>query len=277
MFLRISAIILIFLLTPNALFAGEQVDLFSSSPDNDSESYIQEASMRIYDPAGQFDPSLGAASALNRALGLLFSGYASEEQIRLEQELLKNTDASFTRSASFALKVLNELNLTQKVRFPEPVELKPFDLIPSRPSMPSPDNPNIIMVYYNDEEYLERLLQRLYFKLIQGPVLMTVPYRGEDESIPEKYRHWKNFMYGSDDDPMTWNDVRFVYVDWNLTQTVVLKYEDGRIACYDHGRKYYIDHTAAVALAGAMSAHPDLHELGGLEALNYLLVTKPKE
>ena len=70
---------------------------------------------------------------------------------------------------------------------------------------------------------------------------------------------------------MVWDDTRYVWVDWDLTQTVVLMYEDGRIACYDSGRKYYIDHTAAITAAGAMLAHPDYDELPEGTSLSFVL------
>jgi len=237
--------------------AEERVDLIGGSDNSNSvkseSSYILDAAWECADPFGEFDPTLGAAAALNRSLGLVFSGHASTEQINFENELIHEFEGN-QHMAHFADYVLTELQASYVGGIPEPMELKPFDLSPSGVSF---NSPQIVAVIYDREEYLERLLQRLYFKLIQGPVLITVPYCGSSLSVPEEYRDWNNFRYASDGNTMEWDDTRLVYIDWSLTQTVVLSYEDGLIACYDSGRKYYIDHTAAVATAGAMTAHPD--------------------
>jgi len=237
--------------------AEEPIDLIGGSDEGDSgkseSGYILDAAWNCADPFGEFDPELGAAAALNRSLGLIFSGHASTEQISLENELISEFEGDH-RMAPFAVYVLEELQDSYAGGIPEPMALYPFDLSPGSISIQSPQ---IVAVKYDREEYLERLLQRLYFKLIQGPVLITVPYCGNSPAVPEEYRDWNNFRYASDGNTMDWNDTRLVYVDWSLTQTVVLSYEDGLIACYDSGNKYYIDHTAAVAAAGAMTAHPD--------------------
>ncbi len=258
--------------------ADERVDLINytdekSVQESDTDSgYILEAAWQVADPLGEFAPALGAAGALNRALGIVFSGHASEQQIEMQLRLIEDREGNGVRWAPFAEDVLSELQVSIDMVFPEPIELRPFDMEPSEIPTVTPDNPNIVAVRYDDEEYLERLLQRLYFKLIQGPVLLTVPYSGSSERVPEEYRDWNNFRYAGNDNVMEWDDIRLVWVDWELTQTVVLRYEDGLIACYDSGNKYYIDHTAAVAAAGAMFAHPDIDSYGNGSALNYVLV-----
>jgi hypothetical protein len=273
---RFLTTILCLIWLSGAAHAGERIDLIPGSSGETARAmggYVLDASWRTADPLGEFDPSLGAAAALNQALGLYFSGYASPEQLQVEREL---TDAhpEACKWAPFAKAVLDRLDGTIEAEFPEPVELVPFDLAPSEPPVVSPDDPHIVIMTYDNEEYLERLLQRLYFKLIQGPVLLTVPYRGDAESVPEEYRNWNNFRYVTKTDTVVWNEVRKVYVDWDLTQTVVLRYEDGKIACYDSGRKYYIDHSAAVTEAGAMLAHPRFHDLAAGNDLNFILVSK---
>ncbi len=257
-------------------FGDEKIDLIGGSdnePDPTESEYILSASWNCVDPFGEFDSSLGAAAALNRALGLFFSGHASPAQIEIERQMAEGYSWNWIHLAPFATEVLMTLQEDFEETFPEPVELKPFDLAPSRQPVVMPENPHLVAVRYDEEEYLERLLQRLYFKLIQGPVLMTVPYQGNAPSVPEEYRDWNNFSYASLSNTMDWDDTRLVWVDWSLTQTVVLKYEDGLIACYDSGVKYYIDHTAAVATAGAMFAHPDLIGMSRDMALNYVLTS----
>ncbi len=253
--------------------ADEPIDLIAGSDDVTAvadSGYVVETSWTTSDPFGEFDPSLGAAAALNRALGQIFDGHASPEQLELQRRLVEEHSDGYYRFAPFAVDVLNALLEQYSDAIPEPIELKPFELTPSEVSVHSP---GLIAVRYDQEEYLERLLQRLYFKLIQGPVLMTVPYQADAPSVPEEYRDWNNFQYASTSDTMQWDDTRLVWVDWDLTQTVVLRYENGRIACYDSDRKYYIDHTAAVASAGAMLAHPDLQNLPQGTALNFVLAS----
>jgi len=274
--------LLVFLLLGGISFADERIELIGENADssnsNNASEYIVETSWIVADPFGEFDTSLGAAAALNRALGLIFNGHAAPEQIDLERDLAEVHENEFHRLAPFTVEVLHELQRNFSDTFPESVELKPFDLEPSEVSIAEEDGHTFVLVKYEEEEYLERLLQRLYFKLIQGPVLLTVPYSGSDESIPEDYRNWNNFIiYESLSDTVNWDETRRVYVDWDLVQTVVLKYEDGRIACYDNGRKYYIDHTAAVATAGAMLACPDLARIADGQALNYVLASTGDE
>ncbi len=274
MFRRILFTTLLVLAVGGIADAGERIDLIG--PDGtDSEashsSYILDASWDCVDPYGEFDPSLGAAGALNRAIGLLFAGHASPEQIETERLMAEGYTGLWPRIAPFAVEVLGTLQVDYADSLPEQVELNSFDLSPSEVFLDSPDNPHIVAVRYDKEEYLERLLQRLYFKLIQGPVLLTVPYQGDAGSVPEEFRNWHNVRYSNGPGTNDWDDIRLVWVDWSLTQTVVLCYEDGLIACYDSGRKYYIDHTAAIATAGAMLLHPELDSLPPDTALNYVL------
>jgi hypothetical protein len=260
--------------------ASEKIDLLPEPSQTASTAQgesVVDASASDYDPWGEMDTSLGAAASLNRALGLVFSGYASTQQLQIEREMADAADAEAVRWALFASDVLARLNRTEGIDFPETLTMKPFDLSPSEKPYIAKDNPHIVVVTYDKEEYLERLLQRLYFKLIQGPVLLTVPYRADAASVPVEYRNWNNFRYGDDADTMTWNETRLVYVDWNLTQTVVLRYEDGKIACYDSGKKYYIDHTAAVVAVAAMQAHPRLNLINKDNSLAYLLVSTKQD
>jgi len=278
MFNRFFIIAVCFLILAASAMAdeGEPVDLLGGDADCNEQQetvFVLDAAWECADPFGEFDPCLGAGAALNRALGLIFSGHASPEQLELELSIASEHAGNGYRFAPFASDVLTELQENYQESFPEPVVLEPFSLAPSDHPVVSADDPNIVIVRYNEEEYLERLLQRLYFKLIQGPVLLTVAYQGNSPDVPEEYRNWDNFRYASNDNTMVWNDVRLVYVDWDLIQTVVLNYEDGKIACYDSGVKYYIDHTAAVASAGAVLAHPDLANMDPEIALNYVLVT----
>ena len=260
----------------NSAYGGERVTLI---PPEDKEDIVATSSLIVMEPAcpvedslEEFDSSLGAAAALNKALALCLLGPISPDQVLFERTLTQKWGPEKSRWAIFAVEVLTRLKNGEEIPSINRVDLIPFDLAPSEPPEILKENPHIVVLRYNDEEYLERLLQRLYFKLMQGPVLLTVPYSGDAESVPEEYRHWHNFWYGPDSDPMTWNETRLVWVDWDLTQTVVLAYENGRIACFDSGRKYYIDHTAAVALTGAMLAHPRLESITGGQPLNYVLV-----
>ncbi len=268
------------LILGGAVYAGERVDLIPDSEQESSESnskYILDAGWICADPFGEFDSSLGAAAALNRTLALIFSGHASETQIQLQRDMVEKQDGSASQWAPFAVSVLDEMQKRLGTSFPEPIELRPFDLTPSEMPEVLPDNPNLIAIRYDDEEYLERLLQRLYFKLIQGPVLLTVPYCGHDERVPEEYRDWNNFRYASNDNVMEWDDVRLVWIDWDLTQTVVLTYENGLIACYDSGKKYHIDHTAAITAAGAILAHPDFDEITDDGSVHFVLTAIESE
>ncbi len=265
--------LMVFMLLNGIASAGERVDVIGGDGDQaDDSACILDASWDTVDPYGEFSSSLGAAAALNRALGLIFSGHASPEQIELERSLASEYSGD-CRTAPFAVEILDRLQSDFADSFPQPVMLSGFDLEPSREPVISESDPHLVAIRYDGEEYLERLLQRLYFKLIQGPVLLTVAYRADAPGVPEEFRDWRNFRYGSNGTTMEWNDVRLVWVDWDLTQTVVLTYEDGSIACYDSGRKYYIDHTAAVAAAGAMMAHPDFPGWPSDAALNYVLTT----
>jgi hypothetical protein len=271
---KISTLIVFLFLLAGTSIADERIDLIddgTTTATTTESGYILDAAWMYPDPNGEFDPSLGAAAALNRALGLIFTGDASQSQIEMERQMAEATGDNSYLMAPFAAQVLEVLQNDWSETFPEPVELNPFSLAPSEIPTIMPDNPNIIALRYDDEEYLERLLQRLYYKLIQGPVLLTVPYQGDAPNVPEEYKNWNNFRYGNNSDTMTWDDTRYVWVDWNLTHTVVLMYEDGRIACYDSGRKYYIDHTAAIVAAGAMLAHPDHARLPEGTLLNYVL------
>ncbi|MCX6645551.1 MAG: hypothetical protein NTY09_04215 [bacterium] len=272
--LKISILAFFLFIMAGTSIADERVDLIDGDKDpvtSTGSGYILDASWQYPDPNGEFDPSLGAAAALNRALGLIFTGNASHSQIAMERQMAEATGDNSFLMAPFAVQVLEVLQNDWEETFPEPVALNPFSLAPSEPPTIMPDNPNIVALRYDDEEYLERLLQRLYFKLIQGPVLLTVPYQGDAPNVPEEFKNWNNFRYGNDTDTMVWDDTRYVWVDWNLTHTVVLMYEDGQIACYDSGRKYYIDHTAAIVAAGAMLAHPDYARLPEGTVLNYVL------
>ncbi|HEX9746012.1 MAG TPA: hypothetical protein VGB30_11365 [bacterium] len=274
-----TSMVLFSLLAATMAYA-DPVDLINASSDDIGsgvKGYSLDASWHIVDPWGESDFALGAAAALNVALSLYFDGHASREQIQLQRRMIEDRDYESIQWAGFASDVLGELKTDYPEAFPEDIELKPFDLSPSEPPHISGDNPHIVVVRYDDEEYLERLLQRLYFKLIQGPVLLTVPYSGDSELVPAEYRNWNNFEYASRDDTMVWDDIRLVYVDWNLTRTVVLMYEDGLIACYDSGKKYYIDHTSAVVEAGAMLAHPDFENLSTDGATSFLLTTVDDE
>jgi hypothetical protein len=269
-----TGIIAVSLLIGGISHADERIDLINEGKKpvtSPGSGYILEASWETADPFGEFDSSLGAAAALNRALGLVFTGHASHSQIEMQQRLAEEPGDSSYKMAPFALEVLEVLQSDWDESFPEPVELKPFDLQPSEIPELLTGDPNILALRYFDEEYLERLLQRLYFKLIQGPVLLTVPYQANAPNVPDEYRDWNNFRYDNNTDTMVWDDTRYVWVDWDLTQTVVLMYEDGRIACYDSGRKYYIDHTAAITAAGAMLAHPDYDELPEGTSLSFVL------
>lgn len=278
---RILLFLIGILLLTGTASAGERIDLIPAptdgSPGELLPSYVLDAAWVTYDPWGELNTTLGAAAALNMALGLRFSGYASPEQISLERKMAETEDPGIVKCASFAARVLDRLDRDRPDSFPDAVELLPVDFSPNEPPIISPDDPHLVILRYDSEEHLERLLQKLYFKLIQGPVLLTVPYQANAESVPEEFRNWHNFRYGDDPDPNTWNEVRLVYADWDLTQTVVLSYENGKIACYDSGRKYYIDHTAAITAAGAMLAHPSIRQLTEEGPIHYLLASDDRE
>ena len=255
--------------------ADTRIDLIPGNPGQTPDghsAYILDSSLctSSSDAPDQYDPSLGALASLNQALGLYFSGDASEAQVNYERELLAPPAPLDMQWAGFAARSINDLDNVLGSDLPEPVKLVPFSLEPNEPVVQT-DDPHLVRIRYDRDELLERLLQRLYFKLIQGPVLLTVPYRGDAPSIPPEYRDWHNFRYGYNPNSNVWNDTRIVYVDWSLTQTVVLRYEDGKIACYDSGKKYYIDHTAAISAAAAMLAHPLFKQMAPDGAVDYLL------
>ncbi|MFH1677167.1 MAG: hypothetical protein ABIC40_09100 [bacterium] len=272
-FLKISicSLLLGFILFTGPAFTQTESDVESQDSGNDAD--IADASNLSFGLNGEFSPSLGAAGALNRALSLYFPGDAPEIQLDFERDMIRNNNGAGIKWASFAKEVFDGLNNQMGDIFPEAVELRPFDLSPSILPEISTENPHIVKLRYDDEEYLERLLQRLYFKLIQGPVLLTVPYSAEAKSVPAEYRDWNNFRFTPDDNAMVWDETRVVWVDWDLTQTVVLNYESGKIACYDGGKKYYIDHTAAIAAAGAMLAHPEFTNISSGGAIHFVLAS----
>ncbi len=256
--------------------ADERVDLIGpaiDSSEDGEETVIVDTSLSIPGLIGEFDILLGSAAALNRALGFIFDGNASNDQVELELIMAEGFDNDYHKMAPFSLDVLALLQDHYPEAFPASVELRPFDLTPSDISVERYEDSNLVAVIYDEEEYLERLLQRLYFKLIQGPVLLTVPYSGGSELVPEEYANWNNFNYASESNTMDWDDTRLVWVDWSLVQTVVLMYEDGLIACYDSGEKYYIDHTAAIVTAAAMLAYPDLDSITSGDDMNFVLTT----
>ncbi|MCK4720044.1 hypothetical protein KAU08_05275, partial [bacterium] len=92
-----TGIITISLLIGGISHADERIDLINEGKKlvtAPSPSYILESSWETADPFGEFDSSLGAAGALNRALGLVFPGHASHSQIQMQQRMALEPSAS---------------------------------------------------------------------------------------------------------------------------------------------------------------------------------------
>ncbi len=131
----------------------------------------------------------------------------------------------------------------------------------------------LVRVEYPRHEELERLLQKLYFNLIRGPVILSVAYSSDDvlDDFSE-YKNWQCFTPLKDPSSGDDGDVHIVYVDWDNVHSIVAFLDGGRIRVADRGRIYDVDHNALVAQANAIHAMPDsdiISERG--DELNFLL------
>lgn len=134
-------------------------------------------------------------------------------------------------------------------------------------------NAALVRVEYPRHEELERLLQKLYFNLIRGPVILSVAYSSDDvlDEFPE-YKNWQCFTPLKDPSAGEDGDVHIVYVDWDNVHSIVAFLDGGRIRVADNGRIYDVDHNSLIAQANAILAMPDseiISERG--DKLNYLL------
>jgi len=131
----------------------------------------------------------------------------------------------------------------------------------------------LVRVEYPRHEELERLLQKLYFNLIRGPVILSVAYSSKD--IPDEYSEYSNWQcFKAIKDPSVGvdGDVHIVYVDWSKIHSVVAFLDGGRIRVADNGQIYDVDHSALVAQANAIMALPDSSVIMERSSeLNYLL------
>ncbi len=156
------------------------------------------------------------------------------------------------------------------------VFLKPLDLTSRRRGHIYKEldgNAALVRIEYPRHEELERLLQKLYFNLIRGPVILSVAYSPDDVLDDySKYSNWQCFTPLKDPSAGDDGDVHIVYVDWDHIHSVVAFLDGGRIRVADRGRIYDVDHNALVAQANAILAMPnsDIIEERG-EELNYLL------
>jgi hypothetical protein len=156
------------------------------------------------------------------------------------------------------------------------ISLKPLDLASRKTSfiLQELDSDRaLVRVEYPRHEELERLLQKLYFNLIRGPVILSVAY--DPLNVPNEYKQYSNWQcFSSIKDPSVGEDgdVHIVYVDWSKVHSVVAYLDGGAIRVADNGRIYDVDHNALVAQANAILAMPDakiISENG--RNLNYLL------
>ena len=158
----------------------------------------------------------------------------------------------------------------------EMINLKPLDLASRNTPfiMQELDNSRaLVRVEYPRHEELERLLQKLYFNLIRGPVILSVAY--DPVNIPDEYKqysNWQCFSSVKDSSVGEDGDVHIVYADWSKVHSVVAYLDGGAIRVADNGQIYDVDHNALVAQANAILAMPGekiISENG--KNLNYLL------
>lgn len=141
------------------------------------------------------------------------------------------------------------------------VILKPLDLKSRQQSFiveEIGDSSALVRIEYPRHEELERLLQKLYFNLIRGPVILSVAYSFDE--VPEnfsEYANWQCFKALKDPSVGEDGDVHIVYVDWSKIHSVVAFLDGGRIRVADRGEIFDVDHNALIAQANAIMALPD--------------------
>jgi hypothetical protein len=128
----------------------------------------------------------------------------------------------------------------------EMISLKPLDLASRNTPFIMQEldsNRALVRVEYPRREELERLLQKLYFNLIRGPVILSIAYDPMD--IPDEYKqysNWQCFSSIKDSSVGEDGDVHIVYVDWSKVHSVVAYLDGGAIRVADNGRIYDVDH-----------------------------------
>ena len=135
------------------------------------------------------------------------------------------------------------------------------------------ENAALVRVEYPRHEELERLLQKLYFNLIRGPVILSVAYSPDViHKDFSKYANWQCFTAIKDPSVGVDGDVHIVYVDWSEIHSVVAFLDGGRIRVADNGQIYDVDHNALVAAANAIMAFPNSSVIEERSSeLNYLI------
>ena len=158
----------------------------------------------------------------------------------------------------------------------EKLEMKPLDLSSSRKPVVEKklgENVAIVRVEYPRHKELERILQKLYFNLFRGPVILSVAY-DPNSVLPDcrQYSNWRCFKNLTDPSVGGDGDAQLVYVDWSKIHTVAAFLDNGRIRIIDNGKIHDVDHNALVAQANAMLACPDLNQIVKINNnLNYLI------
>jgi hypothetical protein len=158
----------------------------------------------------------------------------------------------------------------------ETLQLKPLDLACStKPVIVKKldENAALVRVEYPEHKELERILQKLYFNLFRGPVILSVAYDSQNTIDGfSKYENWHCFDSYTETGPTEEYDVHLVYVDWSKIHTIVAFLDDGRIKIVDGGKVYHVDHNALVAQANAIYAYPStVKYINHKNHLNYLI------
>ena len=131
----------------------------------------------------------------------------------------------------------------------------------------------MVMVRYPNPKELERILQKLYFNLFRGPVILSVAYDPQNTIDGySKYKNWHCFDRFTEPGTNGDSDVHLVYVDWSKIHTVIAFLDNDRIKVVDNGKVYHVDHNALVAQANAILAYPDAEKyINHKNHLNYLI------
>ena len=133
----------------------------------------------------------------------------------------------------------------------------------------------IVEVRYGRHEELERMLQKLYFELMRGPVIMTTAY--DPKTAPAEYANWICFQGGQREDIPGDHTVQTTFVDFRRLRTIAVTLEthsDGhKIWIWDEGVRYRGDHNALVAMGIAVQLAPQLQ--GNRAAQEHLHWTIP--
>jgi hypothetical protein len=231
-------------------------------------------------------PIIGIKSSIySLKIGMRYLEHKNNDVImpqRLPMPLLDQTYFSFGDWAFYCDNYMNEMLRPNLNGNKDRVNLKPLSLNSDR--IPEifetlEDNAFLVKVTYPRHEELERLLQKLYFNLMQGPVILSVAY-DYDNIKPgyEQYTEWSCFRNFRDITPGANGDIHLAYVDWDDVHTVVAYLDGGRIRVADRGRIFDVDHNALVAQANAIRIIPgDALIPGKIDRLNYLLYLDNKK